>query len=345
MGGTSSSREPPATVSPAAARWARSCARSTGRSRRSVPSRSGRRASAPRSASCSSRGSPWSSRWGPEFRFFYNDRYRPILGTKHPAALGTPGAEIFPEVWDVVGPEFERVRRGDAFAIDDWLLPLDRNGYLENCWFTLSYSPIRDETGGVGGLLAVVAETTGRVEGERRLATLRELARRASDATTSEQACRNAGSVFETNPIDVPFALGAARRRRRGADGARHRHRHSGGGAAAGVRALPPDRARAGPHARGLGDRPRADARAGAAARRDHHGGEPRRGGLGLYRPDAHGRRAPAAGSHRRRAGARLDRDRHQAVSRRGRALDPRRRSRPPPPSSRTRRSSTSDCR
>jgi len=145
--------------------------------------------------------------WGPEFRFFYNDRYRPVLGTKHPASLGAPGAEIFPEVWPVVGPEFERVRRGEAFAIDDWLLPLDRNGYLENCWFTLSYSPIRDETGGVGGVLAVVAETTGRVEGERRLATLRDLARRASDATTPEQACMNAGQVFESNPIDVPFAL------------------------------------------------------------------------------------------------------------------------------------------
>ena len=146
--------------------------------------------------------------WGLDFRFFYNDRYRPVLGTtKHPAALAAPGAEIFPEVWDVVGPEFERVRRGEAFAIDDWLLPLDRNGYLENCWFTLSYSPIRDESGGVGGVLAVVAETTGRVEGERRLATLRELARRAAEAKTPEQACVNAASVFDANPIDVPFAL------------------------------------------------------------------------------------------------------------------------------------------
>src|SRR4051812_8712528 len=145
--------------------------------------------------------------WGPEFRFFYNDRYRPILGTKHPSALGTPGAEIFPEVWEVVGPEFERVRRGESFAIDDWLLPLDRNGYLENCWFTLSYSPIRDETGGVGGLLAVVAETTGRVEGERRMATLRDLARRTSDAKSAREVCQVAASIFEANPLDVPFAL------------------------------------------------------------------------------------------------------------------------------------------
>jgi signal transduction histidine kinase/DNA-binding response OmpR family regulator len=145
--------------------------------------------------------------WGPDFRFFYNDRYRPILGGKHPAALGTPCAEIFPEVWSVVGPEFERVAQGGAFAVDDWLLPLDRNGYLENCWFSLSYSPIRDESGGIGGLLAVVAETTGRVEGERRLATLRELARRASEATTPEGACVNASAVFEANNVDVPFAL------------------------------------------------------------------------------------------------------------------------------------------
>jgi len=145
--------------------------------------------------------------WGPDFRFFYNDRYRPVLGGKHPASLAAPGAEIFPEVWSVVGPEFERVARGGSFAIDDWLLPLDRNGYLENCWFSVSYSPIRDESGGVGGVLAVVAETTGRVEGERRLATLRDLARRASDATTPEGACSNAAAVFAANPIDVPFAL------------------------------------------------------------------------------------------------------------------------------------------
>jgi PAS domain S-box-containing protein len=149
--------------------------------------------------------------WGPEFRFFYNNGYRPILGGKHPAALGRPGHEIFPEVWDVVGPEFERVRRGESFAIEDWLLPLDRNGYLENCWFTLSYSPIRDESGGVGGLLAVVAETTDRVQGERRLATLRELARYSSEAANAEDVCHRATKILGDNPLDVPFSLIYAR--------------------------------------------------------------------------------------------------------------------------------------
>ena len=77
----------------------------------------------------------------------------------------------------------------------------------ENCWFTLSYSPIRDESGGVGGLLAVVAETTGRVDGERRLATLGGLAKAAATVSSDVQACADAAAVFEQNPIDVPFAL------------------------------------------------------------------------------------------------------------------------------------------
>jgi signal transduction histidine kinase/DNA-binding response OmpR family regulator len=146
--------------------------------------------------------------WGPEFRFFYNDRYRPVLGsTKHPGALGTPAAEIFPEAWPFIGPLFESTRRGEAVALDDMLIPLDRNGYLENCYFTLSYSPIRDESGGVGGMLAVVAETTERLEGERRLATLRELARRAAEVQTPQQAREGAVATLSGNAIDVPFSL------------------------------------------------------------------------------------------------------------------------------------------
>ncbi len=146
--------------------------------------------------------------WGPDFRFFYNDRYRPVLGaSKHPGALGTPAKEIFPEAWSQIGPLFESTRDGESVGLDDLLIPLDRYGYLENCYFTLSYSPIRDESSGVGGMLAVVAETTERVQGERRLKTLRDLARRAADAKTAEEACINAAQTLGENPIDVPFAL------------------------------------------------------------------------------------------------------------------------------------------
>src|SRR5215471_10887234 len=146
--------------------------------------------------------------WGPEFIFLYNDRYRPVLGaTKHPAALGRPAREIFPEVWDFIGPLFRKAVGGEAVALDDVLIPLDRNGYLEDCYFTLSYSPIRDESGGVGGMLAVVAETTERVLGERRLRILRDLAASAAEAKTPDQACEQAAEVLARSARDVPFTL------------------------------------------------------------------------------------------------------------------------------------------
>jgi signal transduction histidine kinase/CheY-like chemotaxis protein len=146
--------------------------------------------------------------WGPEFRFFYNDRYRPVLGaSKHPSALATPARETFPEAWPFIGPLFARTRAGSSVALDDHLIPLDRNGYLEDCYFTLSYSPIRDESGGVGGMLAVVVETTERVQAERRLAALRDLLRAAAEGDTADEACEDAARIFDKNRVDVPFAL------------------------------------------------------------------------------------------------------------------------------------------
>jgi hypothetical protein len=32
--------------------------------------------------------------WGPEYVSIYNDAYRPILGTKHPVALGQPVKDV-----------------------------------------------------------------------------------------------------------------------------------------------------------------------------------------------------------------------------------------------------------
>lgn len=144
--------------------------------------------------------------WGPEFIVLYNDAYRPILGkTKHPAAMGSPAASIFAEVWELVGPVFQRVRRGDAVSFDDALLPLDRNGYLEDCYFTVSYSPIRDEYGSVGGVLGVVHETTDRVLAERRLATLRDLAGCSTpDATPRRPAARRPWRSNATGPTCPP---------------------------------------------------------------------------------------------------------------------------------------------
>ena len=76
-------------------------------------------------------GFPMYIAWGPEFTQFYNDGYRPILGTtKHPSAMGASTRETFAEIWHIIGPMFEGVMRGTATNLHDFLLPLDRHGTL-----------------------------------------------------------------------------------------------------------------------------------------------------------------------------------------------------------------------
>ena len=146
--------------------------------------------------------------WGPDLVALYNDAYRPVFGTKHPWALGKPARECWSEVWDVLGPLFGGVvSTGQAFWAQDHPFFLQRHGFSEETYFDVSYDPIRVEGGGVGGLFCIVTETTGRVLGERRLRTLRELGARTSDAATAGAVGAAAAEVLAANRGDFPFAL------------------------------------------------------------------------------------------------------------------------------------------
>jgi signal transduction histidine kinase/DNA-binding response OmpR family regulator len=150
--------------------------------------------------------------WGPELVEIYNDGFRPILGAKHPDALGRRARDVWPEVWDIVGPMLHGVLdRGEATWAEDQLMQLVREGYEEETYFTFSYSPIRDESGAVGGVFCAVHETTERVLSERRLRTLAELAARSPAARTPDDAIAAAMAALETNTADVPFAAIYAR--------------------------------------------------------------------------------------------------------------------------------------
>ena len=147
--------------------------------------------------------------WGCELVMLYNDAYRSILGSrKHPQALGQRGRECWREVWEVIGPRLESVlTQGEATWFEDALFLVDRNGYLEECYFTLSHSPILDETGSVGGIFMAVTETTKHVLSERRLSTLSELAAQTAGLTTVEAACSASIAVLAKNPEDPLFVL------------------------------------------------------------------------------------------------------------------------------------------
>jgi len=146
--------------------------------------------------------------WGPQLVMLYNDEYRTILGSeKHPDAFGTPGRKVWPDIWDVIGPMLDQVMtRGEATRSRDLLLVMDRHGYVEESYFSFSYSPIRDESGGIGGVFTPVLETTGRVIGERRLRTLGNLGARIRTGSFAN-ACRVAAEALAENAFDIPFAL------------------------------------------------------------------------------------------------------------------------------------------
>ncbi|HEV2748784.1 MAG TPA: PAS domain S-box protein [Allosphingosinicella sp.] len=106
--------------------------------------------------------------WGADLIFIYNDSYTEILGTKHPAALGRRFAEVWPEIWNDIGPIAERALAGEATYWENLPLTLHRKGYEEQTWFTFSYSPVRDESGAVAGMLCACTETTAAVLAQRR---------------------------------------------------------------------------------------------------------------------------------------------------------------------------------
>ncbi len=108
--------------------------------------------------------------WGTELTCLYNDGYVPILGVRHPQALGSPFIRVWPEIWKDISPLIDRALSGQAIYFDNLPLTIESHGFPEQIWVTFSYSPIRDESGAVAGMFCAFTETTTQVLAERRQA-------------------------------------------------------------------------------------------------------------------------------------------------------------------------------
>ncbi len=145
--------------------------------------------------------------WGPEFIQIYNDAYRPICGGKHPASMGEPFKVCWATALPVVGDKFDRAQQGEGTYIKDQRMFLDRDGYLEEAFMTFSFSPIRDESGQVGGIFHPITETTDQVLNARRTASLRDLGAAIDSARTIDEIGRQIGGSSQDLALDVPFLL------------------------------------------------------------------------------------------------------------------------------------------
>ncbi len=166
--------------------------------------------------------------WGPRLIQFYNDAFRPSLGPpggpapRHPRALGMRGRECWTDIWEVIGPQIEQVMTtGEATWHEDQFLPIERNGRLEDVWWTYSYSPVRDEAGHIAGTLVVCQETTKRVVSQREREQLLEDRRQAEESLRESAARLRAiydgtyeyigllapdGTLLEANRASLEFA-------------------------------------------------------------------------------------------------------------------------------------------
>ncbi|CAI2172268.1 11427_t:CDS:10 [Funneliformis geosporum] len=145
--------------------------------------------------------------YGPELRLIYNQMWRPILKMKHPA-LGLPAKEVWSEIYDVIGPMFDTViSTAKGNFQDDTLLLMHREGYVEECYFSFTFSPLFKSDGTVGGIFNAVQETTKRVLAARRLKTLGDLGNRTTGARSVDSACHLVLSALRENVADLPFAL------------------------------------------------------------------------------------------------------------------------------------------
>ena len=150
--------------------------------------------------------------WGPDLLHLYNDAYRPILRDKHPASLAAPAAEIWAEVWDFAGPLARSVQEGGpATWMEDVQLFINSGTMAEETYFTFSYSPVPGDDGRVGGVLNIVQETTAKVQSERQIQMLHDLAARASEAKSEAEAYGRVAEVLSANELDLPFVLLYAR--------------------------------------------------------------------------------------------------------------------------------------
>ncbi len=135
----------------------------------------------------------------------WNKAYSRVCGEKHPREFASDYRECWASAWPAIGGAFETARNGETAFLENQPMFLDRNGYLEETWFTFSLSPIRDETGAVVGLFHPVAETTARMLADRRTRALRDLGACAAQSRSVAQATELTLAVLSNYSLDLPL--------------------------------------------------------------------------------------------------------------------------------------------
>ncbi|PRA23013.1 ATP-binding protein [Pseudomonas poae] len=120
--------------------------------------------------------------WGTQLTQLYNDGFAALAGNKHPEALGQPAHQTWPELESFTGPVYEAVLDGQVRTFTEQRFILQRNNRDTEIWLDLTYSPIRDESARVAGILVTAIETNERRKARHNTEQRLQLALAATDA-------------------------------------------------------------------------------------------------------------------------------------------------------------------
>ncbi|MFD2247166.1 ATP-binding protein [Pontibacter ruber] len=146
--------------------------------------------------------------WSEDFYMFHNDAYLPALGNKHPKALGASARIMWAEIWDQLGKVAEGIMQdANPFYAENLLVLMDRKGFIEETYWTFSYSPAFNDAGQVEGIFCACFEVTNTLLSQRRLKTLKDISDATAQVHQLEEACQSMCEIIDANQSDIPFSM------------------------------------------------------------------------------------------------------------------------------------------
>jgi signal transduction histidine kinase len=144
--------------------------------------------------------------WGAELTNLYNDGFIPILGEKHPLAMGQRAEECWRDAWPTVGGLLNDVfAQGKAVLFAEMLVPIVRGGRLQDAWWNYSYSPLFDDAGAVAGVLVVATETTTAVLARKELEAAKIEAEQLREAAEAASVAKDGFLATVSHELRTPL--------------------------------------------------------------------------------------------------------------------------------------------
>jgi len=102
--------------------------------------------------------------WGPELTTFYNDAYAEFLGPDTGHGIGRSYPKFRPHVWQAIKAYVEPALAGHGQSVSQMRGVTRRSGEEDFGHFSISYVPVRDESGAVAGVMCELIEVTAQVQ-------------------------------------------------------------------------------------------------------------------------------------------------------------------------------------